>query len=134
MDRTLSEREAFRAVRCFLEQYNEREKSESLAQLIRWMEEGTWEHDAFESADPAQWHDWVACVDRVLPDSPGAHSPSIAYVVQHEDRGKTVQLGAFTTEGEAERLVGLLEAEGYRGVYVNLIPVHRSLRGWKDDR
>jgi hypothetical protein len=65
-ERTLSEREAFRAARFFLEQYNEREKSESVALLISWMEEDTWAHGAGETVDPAQWHDWVASVDRVV--------------------------------------------------------------------
>lgn len=66
MSRTLDEREAFRACREFLSQYNQREKSEALDQLIRWMGEGSWEHDALETADPAQWHDWVRSVDQVV--------------------------------------------------------------------
>jgi hypothetical protein len=32
------------------------------------MSEGDWESDPLETADPAQWHDWVACVDRVVAE------------------------------------------------------------------
>lgn len=67
-DRTLTEREAFRAARYFLEQYNEREKSESVELLIGWMEEGTWPHDPAATADPAQRHDWTSAVDRVVSE------------------------------------------------------------------
>jgi len=69
-DRLLTEREAFRAARFFLEQFNEREKSEALMLLIGWMEEGTWATDPLETSDPAQWHDWTASVDRVLAARP----------------------------------------------------------------
>jgi hypothetical protein len=65
-DRMLTEREAFRAARYFLEQFNEREKSEGLMLLIHWMDEGSWPEDPLMTADPAQWHDWVASVDRVV--------------------------------------------------------------------
>jgi hypothetical protein len=41
-DRLLSEREAFRAARYFLEQFNEREKSDRFSMLIGWMHEGDW--------------------------------------------------------------------------------------------
>jgi hypothetical protein len=65
-DRMLSEREAFRAARYFIEQFNEREKSDALTLWIGWMDEGTWDSDPSQTADPAQWHDWVASVDRVI--------------------------------------------------------------------
>jgi hypothetical protein len=67
-ERILSEREAFRAARYFLTQFNDREHSEALMLLIGWMEEGTWNHDPGETVDPAQWHDWVACVDKVIAE------------------------------------------------------------------
>jgi len=67
-ERTLTEREGFRAARYFLQQFNEREKSDALALLVGWMAEGTWGQDPGETADPAQWHDWVACVDRVISE------------------------------------------------------------------
>jgi hypothetical protein len=67
-ERMLTEREAFRAARYFLEQFNEREHSQAVMLLIGWMEEGSWEHDALETDDPAQWHDWVASVDRVVAE------------------------------------------------------------------
>jgi len=71
-ERTLTEREAFRAARCFLEQFNEREHSEAIMLLIGWMEEGSWTHDSLETRDPAQWGDWSASVDRVVAARPGA--------------------------------------------------------------
>ncbi len=59
--------QAFRAMRYFLEQYNQRERSESVGQLVRWTEQGTWE-DPESTADPAQWFDWVAAVERALAE------------------------------------------------------------------
>lgn len=73
-DRMLTEREAFRAARCFVAQFNDREKSEGLQILVHWMEEGTWPDDPLQTADPAQWHDWVHCVDRVLADRKAAEA------------------------------------------------------------
>ena len=67
-DRTLTEREAFRAARYFIEQFNEREKSEALMLWVEWMQEGNSDSDLVTTSDPAQWHDWVACVDRVLAE------------------------------------------------------------------
>ena len=32
------------------------------------MQEGTWEHDLGETLDPAEWYDWVSCVDRVISE------------------------------------------------------------------
>jgi hypothetical protein len=64
-ERILTEREAFQAARYFLEQFNERERSEAIMLLITWM---MWEHDPPETSDPAQWHDWTACVDRVIAE------------------------------------------------------------------
>jgi hypothetical protein len=67
-ERTLTEREAFRAARYFLEQFNQRERSDALDLLVSWMQEGTWEHDPGETLDPAQWYDWASCVDRVISE------------------------------------------------------------------
>jgi len=69
-ERVLSEREAFRAARYFLEQFNEREKSERIMLLIGWMREGTWPLDPLMTSDPAQWHDWERSVDRVIAERP----------------------------------------------------------------
>ena len=67
-ERMLTEREAFHAARYFLEKFNERERSDALMLLIGWMREGSWDHDPLETDDPAQWHDWVASVDRVVAE------------------------------------------------------------------
>ena len=68
--RMLTEREAFRAARCFIQQFNEREQSDSLGLWVGWMEESTSPGDPEVTADPAQWHDWVRCVDKVLAGRP----------------------------------------------------------------
>jgi len=52
----------------FLQQSNERERSDALELLIGWMSEGKWQHDPAETTDPAQWHDWVGSVDRVIAE------------------------------------------------------------------
>lgn len=36
-----------------------------VAELMPWITEGACDHDPLETADPAQWHDWVRSVDRV---------------------------------------------------------------------
>jgi hypothetical protein len=66
----LTEREAFRAARYFVEQSNEREKSDGPMLLIHWMDESHWSGDPLMTSDPAQWHDRVASVDRVVADRP----------------------------------------------------------------
>jgi hypothetical protein len=67
-DQTLTVLQAFRAMRHFLLQYNAREHSDSVEQLIRWTEQGTWT-DPETTADPAQWFDWVAAVELALTES-----------------------------------------------------------------
>ena len=62
----LSERQAFRAARFFLEQFNERERSDALLLLVHWMDFAPDQ----TTYDPAQWADWVASVDRALAESP----------------------------------------------------------------
>lgn len=69
-DRVLTEREAFRAARCFIKQFNQREKSEALELWVGWMEESTSPDDPYKTADPAQWEDWVRCVDQVISQRP----------------------------------------------------------------
>jgi hypothetical protein len=74
-ERMLTEREAFRAARCFLQQFNEREHSEAIMLLISWMEEDSWDNDPLETSDPAQWYDWVASVDRVVAERAWRDAP-----------------------------------------------------------
>jgi hypothetical protein len=64
----LTVQQAFQAMRYFLEQYNEREprhRKESIDQLLGWMTQDSWT-DPQITADPAQWHDWLASVERAL--------------------------------------------------------------------
>ena len=61
MRTTLTTREAFEAMRCFLAQFNEREppeRRETIELLLSWTEI---EADGGTS-DPAQWHDWEEAV------------------------------------------------------------------------
>ena len=67
-ERMLSEREAFRAARYFIERFNERANSEALELWIGWMDAAVGASDPAETADPAQSHDWVASVDRVVAE------------------------------------------------------------------
>ena len=71
MDPLLTTQEAFEAMRVFLERFNEREPDErklTIEQLLRWTERGTWDDPAM-TADPAQWHDWLAAVAEVRAGS-----------------------------------------------------------------
>ena len=69
MDQMLTTRQAFQAMRCFIDQFKDREPDkyrERFEQLIRWTriesDGGTY--------DPAQWPDWEAAVARALgPES-----------------------------------------------------------------
>ena len=58
-------RQAFEAMRCFIDQFKEREPEQyrdRFEQLIRWTKI---EPDGITS-DPAQWPDWEAAVARAL--------------------------------------------------------------------
>jgi len=73
-DPVITVRQAFEAMRLFLEQFNEREpneRKETIEQLLRWTEI---EADG-DSSDPAQWHDWIGAVRTVLGDEPSEVSP-----------------------------------------------------------
>ncbi len=66
--------EAFESMRCFIEQYNEREpaeRKESIAMLHAWTQI---EADGITS-DPAQWSDWEASVARALADGQSDDAP-----------------------------------------------------------
>lgn len=74
MTMTLTKREAFEAMRCFLAQFNEREPPErrrTIEQILSWTEI---EADGGTS-DPAQWHDWekavALAISRLGPSSEG---------------------------------------------------------------
>jgi hypothetical protein len=65
VDVTLTSRQAFEAMRTFLEQFNEREppdRRQTLDQLLDWT---TVDSDGVTS-DPAQWSDWERAVASVL--------------------------------------------------------------------
>ena len=65
MELQLTERQAFRAMTMFLEEFYERTKPGDLPTLLGDMQllpdGGT--------ADPAAWHDWHRCAERALGES-----------------------------------------------------------------
>ena len=69
-ERVLTQREAVKAARYFLEQFNEREKSEGIELLIGWMTRDRGSTIRWRHQIPAQWHDWVTTpvVDRVMAE------------------------------------------------------------------
>jgi hypothetical protein len=67
-EQTLTIVQAFQAMRYFLEQFNEREPSkERIAQLLDWTELDA--SNGGVTSDPAQWHDFLAAVDRAVGDN-----------------------------------------------------------------
>jgi hypothetical protein len=83
-----------------------------------------------------------ARITRVTTDSAppeGYTEPSVVYCVEYVDPREPEagwhQLGAFTTESEAQRLRGRLVAEGFFAeLLINLIPVHQRVEDWEWDR
>lgn len=69
----------------------------------------------------------------------GYTEPSVAWSVEYVDprepEAGSHQVGAFTTESEAQKLRGRLEAEGFFAeLAINLIPVHQRVEDWEWDR
>ena len=65
VESALTSRQAFEAMRLFLEQFNEREppeRRETIDMLLAWTEVRSDE----VTADPAQWDDWCAAVEAAL--------------------------------------------------------------------
>jgi len=64
--------------------------------------------------------------------------PSIVWAVEYSDErqpGWRFQAGAFTTEAEARKLFRQLDKTGaYGALFVNMIPVHRTVQDWEWDR
>ena len=74
-------------------------------------------------------------------DSPpdGYVQPSTAWCVEYVDPRQpeegSFQVGAFTTEAEANKLLRRMESEGFFAqLRINLIPVHRRIEDWEYDR
>jgi hypothetical protein len=69
---------------------------------------------------------------------PGYQEPLIAWLVEYTDArepGSRFQAGAFTTEPEAQKLLGQLSASGIYGeMWINMVPVHRMIQDWEWDR
>jgi hypothetical protein len=64
--------------------------------------------------------------------------PSIVWSVEYTDArepGWRYQLGAFTTEAEACKLLRQMDGTGsYDELVINLIPVHQTVQDWEWDR
>lgn len=70
---------------------------------------------------------------------PGYVEPITAWCVEYVDPREpevgSRQIGAFTTQDEAERFRRRIQAEGYFALlHINLIPVHRRIQDWEWDR
>lgn len=70
---------------------------------------------------------------------PGYIEPITAWCVEYVDprepEAGSHQVGAFTTESEAEKLQRRLVADGFFAeLHINLIPVHRRVEDWEWDR
>lgn len=66
----------------------------------------------------------------------GYKSPFLVYLVEvQQEDGHNIQLGAFTTEAEAEACLAQLESEGYwQDLYINWVAIHERLTDWQWDR
>jgi hypothetical protein len=66
------------------------------------------------------------------------HQPSTVWAVEYIDPrqpGQRFQVGAFTTEVEARKLLRQLDKSGVYGeLLINLIAVHRTVQDWEWDR
>jgi hypothetical protein len=74
-------------------------------------------------------------------DSPpdGYTSPSVAWCAEYVDPRQpqegSFQMGAFTTEIEAEKLLRRLEADGFFAeLRINPIPVYQRIEDWEWER
>jgi hypothetical protein len=65
---------------------------------------------------------------------PGYQFPITAYMVEQTRADGIHQLGAFTSQFEAERLMKRLAGEGVAHLHVNVVSVHRNVADWEWDR
>jgi hypothetical protein len=69
--------------------------------------------------------------------SPSGYSaPVIAHLVEFLDErdGNVSQLGGFDSRAEAEACLARLEAEGWKDLRINMVPIHVRLTDWEWDR
>ena len=76
--------------------------------------------------------------DESAAPPPTYREPAVAWAVEYADErepGSRFQAGAFTTEAEAQKLLGQLAASGeYGDLWINIIPVHETVEDWEWDR
>jgi hypothetical protein len=69
---------------------------------------------------------------------PGYHEPTVAWMVEYTDAresGARFQAGAFTTEAEAQKLLNQLGASrSVAEMWINVVPVHRTVEDWQWDQ
>ncbi len=65
---------------------------------------------------------------------PGYTPPATVYLVEEaNEAGEVAQIGGFFSEGEANRLLQRLAAEG-RNAYINDVPIHQRAEDYEYDR
>ena len=72
MKNTLTDLQAFYAMRLFLEMYYEQTKSNDVGSLLGDLQ--FFEKEK-ETADPAAWADWIECVNKVLNEKDKKFEP-----------------------------------------------------------
>ena len=98
---TLTIRQAFDAMFCYLEDYYHRGKSDEVGDMLSNLDV----NNVFKSgytADPAAWSDWMKCVCQILwPDSPEKQAQLEALVA---DKGNLLGQDMFGGEWYAQLL------------------------------
>jgi len=69
----------------------------------------------------------------------GYREPSLVWCVEYVDprepNAGSHQIGAFTSEEEAGKLLRRIEADGFfTQLHINMIAVHQSVEDWEWDR
>lgn len=115
----LDERQAFQAMYLFREKQCEREKSDGLTDLVSFLDCSIWANGM--PADPAQWYDWLKCVNKISPAGPdgGAADSRPApeegvprHILDERQAFQAVILflEQFDERGEAEDIAALLNS------------------------
>lgn len=78
-------------------------------------------------------------MDSVDEQPRGYSEPEFAWLVEYADPRqpgeRSFQLGAFTSESEAQRLKAQYEDDGFFAeLRLNMVPVHRRVEDWLWDR
>jgi len=83
--------------------------------------------------DPGRWESLSVLVADGPP--PGYREPMVVWAVEarvYSDQS-TYQLGVFTSEAEAKRLLAIRSPVDWGEVYLNMLPVHETVADWEYD-